>query len=568
MTVSRTVDERRARMVERQLRRRGIADERVLAAMGRVPREAFVPGPIADHAYDDAALPIGEDQTISQPYIVATMCELLMLDEDRARPRCRHRLGVRGGRARPARRERRVGRAHCTAVLASALRASPWRRGTAMSRYASRTAYWSARPRAFRRRCARGRRGDAHRAAGALRQLAPAGAAYRSGAPGQQLTRIVSTPTGPSRPHARVPLRPARLARPAARPLPSPADGRAKLQHRHRARRGSTQRSDGARLRSSFGRFCRRRDRIRRRLSRYTLLLEARRLHYLSAAIGFLVVAVTNNYPSGTAPGRSGPARPRRTAGGSLPDRLDACARREPCRPAPARAAGLARWSSRATHRRAMTPVNFVGNKLWSFRLGADACGGASSARRRPPGHRRHAASGHRSCAVRRDRPGGAPAATGAGQPRLFDDAGSRRSSSTRRWHDGSSAIRPSARRMRPSTRTIAAWTVTSRRERRARSRDVFRRRYRRARDRGTRPARRSRGSRPGGRPGRGRWEDPHVVAREHPQPQPIRVQYAARSRYCPSRAGSDAVPARHPGHRHRSRSGPAPETPNAGCPY
>ena len=78
--VTRTFDERRARMVERQLRRRGIADERVLAAMGRVPREAFVPGRIADHAYADAALPIGEDQTISQPYIVAAMCELLMLD--------------------------------------------------------------------------------------------------------------------------------------------------------------------------------------------------------------------------------------------------------------------------------------------------------------------------------------------------------------------------------------------------------------------------------------------------------------------------------------------------------
>ena len=78
--VTRTFDERRARMVERQLHRRGIVDERVLAAMGRVPREAFVPGEIADHAYDDAALPIGEDQTISQPYIVAAMCELLTLD--------------------------------------------------------------------------------------------------------------------------------------------------------------------------------------------------------------------------------------------------------------------------------------------------------------------------------------------------------------------------------------------------------------------------------------------------------------------------------------------------------
>ncbi len=70
----------RARMVDRQLRRRGIADELVLDAMGRVPREAFVPAQLAEHAYDDAALPIGEGQTISQPYIVAAMCELLSLD--------------------------------------------------------------------------------------------------------------------------------------------------------------------------------------------------------------------------------------------------------------------------------------------------------------------------------------------------------------------------------------------------------------------------------------------------------------------------------------------------------
>jgi protein-L-isoaspartate(D-aspartate) O-methyltransferase len=71
---------RRAGMVERQLRGRGIADERVLAAMGRVPREAFLPPELADRAYDDAALPIGEGQTMSQPYIVAAMCELLELD--------------------------------------------------------------------------------------------------------------------------------------------------------------------------------------------------------------------------------------------------------------------------------------------------------------------------------------------------------------------------------------------------------------------------------------------------------------------------------------------------------
>jgi protein-L-isoaspartate(D-aspartate) O-methyltransferase len=66
-------------MVERQLRRRGIRDERVLAAMGRVPRERFVPPALADDAYDDAALPIGWDATISQPFMVAAIAELLDL---------------------------------------------------------------------------------------------------------------------------------------------------------------------------------------------------------------------------------------------------------------------------------------------------------------------------------------------------------------------------------------------------------------------------------------------------------------------------------------------------------
>jgi len=68
-----------ARMVEWQLRRRGIDDERVLAAMGRVPRELFVPPELRDDAYADAALPIGGGQTISQPYMVALICEQLGL---------------------------------------------------------------------------------------------------------------------------------------------------------------------------------------------------------------------------------------------------------------------------------------------------------------------------------------------------------------------------------------------------------------------------------------------------------------------------------------------------------
>jgi len=69
----------RARMVDLQLYRRGIADERVLAAMGRVPRELFVPAEVREAAYADAALPIGDGQTISQPYMVALICEQLAL---------------------------------------------------------------------------------------------------------------------------------------------------------------------------------------------------------------------------------------------------------------------------------------------------------------------------------------------------------------------------------------------------------------------------------------------------------------------------------------------------------
>jgi protein-L-isoaspartate(D-aspartate) O-methyltransferase len=66
-------------MVEQQLRSRDVVDERVLAAMERVPRELFVPERLRGRAYDDAALPIGDGQTISQPYMVARICEALEL---------------------------------------------------------------------------------------------------------------------------------------------------------------------------------------------------------------------------------------------------------------------------------------------------------------------------------------------------------------------------------------------------------------------------------------------------------------------------------------------------------
>src|SRR4051794_2681542 len=70
-------EDQRGRMVERQLRQRGIRDERVLAAMLAVPREAFLDPGQRPFAYADEALPIASGQTISQPYIVARMTELL-----------------------------------------------------------------------------------------------------------------------------------------------------------------------------------------------------------------------------------------------------------------------------------------------------------------------------------------------------------------------------------------------------------------------------------------------------------------------------------------------------------
>lgn len=67
----------RQAMVRDQLARRGIRDAEVLRVMGDVPRELFVPESMRDAAYEDRALPVGEDQTISQPYIVAYMTEKL-----------------------------------------------------------------------------------------------------------------------------------------------------------------------------------------------------------------------------------------------------------------------------------------------------------------------------------------------------------------------------------------------------------------------------------------------------------------------------------------------------------
>ncbi|HZO97744.1 MAG TPA: protein-L-isoaspartate(D-aspartate) O-methyltransferase [Gaiellaceae bacterium] len=66
--------------IDVQLRSRGISDPRVLAAMARVPRELFVPEELRGHAYEDAALPLAYGQTVSQPFVVAFICQGLALD--------------------------------------------------------------------------------------------------------------------------------------------------------------------------------------------------------------------------------------------------------------------------------------------------------------------------------------------------------------------------------------------------------------------------------------------------------------------------------------------------------
>jgi len=66
--------------IDAQLRRRGIDDERVLAAMARVPRELFVPEDLREYAYADGALPLAHGQTVSQPFIVAVTCQALRLE--------------------------------------------------------------------------------------------------------------------------------------------------------------------------------------------------------------------------------------------------------------------------------------------------------------------------------------------------------------------------------------------------------------------------------------------------------------------------------------------------------
>ena len=75
-------EERRERMVEKQIKARGINDPDVIQAMKNVKRHEFVPNQFRNRAYSDSPLSIGQGQTISQPYIVAHMTELLNIDEN------------------------------------------------------------------------------------------------------------------------------------------------------------------------------------------------------------------------------------------------------------------------------------------------------------------------------------------------------------------------------------------------------------------------------------------------------------------------------------------------------
>ena len=82
MTASSPSSSAQQEMIERQLVARGIRDEHILHAMAEVPREEFVPHELVEFAYEDTPLPIDEEQTISQPYIVALMLEALELEDN------------------------------------------------------------------------------------------------------------------------------------------------------------------------------------------------------------------------------------------------------------------------------------------------------------------------------------------------------------------------------------------------------------------------------------------------------------------------------------------------------
>ena len=141
---SRNWDSERSRMVSDQLRARDISDARVLDAMLKVPRHLFVPEPQRAQAYGDHPLPIGHDQTISQPYIVAFMTQGLKVEPESSCARDWNRIRLPGRDPRPPRqgglhhRDRRASR--------DARAARHWRgKGTRTFTCATATAIWVGR---------------------------------------------------------------------------------------------------------------------------------------------------------------------------------------------------------------------------------------------------------------------------------------------------------------------------------------------------------------------------------------------------------------------------------------
>ena len=90
-------------MVDKEIVAAGVKNERVIRAMRDTPRHEFVPPGERDHAYLDMALPIGNGQTISPPFVVASMTEAIDPQPDRPRARNRHRQRLPGGHSQPAR---------------------------------------------------------------------------------------------------------------------------------------------------------------------------------------------------------------------------------------------------------------------------------------------------------------------------------------------------------------------------------------------------------------------------------------------------------------------------------
>ena len=367
-------------MVDRQLRRRGIADERVLAAMGRCRARPSC------RWSSYGALRRRRAPDRRGPDDLATLhrrgdVRAARAGGSRARARRRHRIGLRSRRARRARGAASVDRADRRARRSARGRARDDRPRVVEVRIGD----GRRSPRSCAVRRDLGRRRDRARAAGALRPARRRRAECFRAAAGRAAAR-------PDRAHRARPRRdgvarlPLRAARGDEARRASTADTPPRRPDPDRAVLSSTmdERTATSGTAPPRGRV----DAALRRRANWEQLVK----FCVVGATGYVVnLAVYTLLLRGPAPLRPGgdrlvprggdeqlpvepaldvprPARPRRLPGPSLPRRLDARARREPRRPPPARAAGLGEVVAQAIAIMLVTPVNFVGNKLWSFR--------------------------------------------------------------------------------------------------------------------------------------------------------------------------------------------------------